>query len=57
MKNAQLLTTSILLSVILDSCGIIGPIFKTGMGVGVFITIAVILVIVVIVIKSGSKKT
>lgn len=56
MKKEQVMIV-MFLSAMLSSCGIIGTIFKTGMGIGVFITIAIVVVIVIIAMKMMKKKT
>ena len=39
----------------LSSCGVVGDIFKTGMGVGVFIVVIIIIIILFIVSRMGGR--
>ena len=55
MKKLQLFLVFALL-LTLNSCQLIGDIFKTGIGVGVFAVIAVIGLIIFLVAKIGGSK-
>lgn len=56
MKKSNLLAAFALLILLsLNSCEVIGGIFKAGMGVGIFIVIAVIAIIIFIAVKAGKK--
>lgn len=56
MKKISLLSIGLVM-LLLNSCQVIGGIFKTGVGVGVFLVIAVIAIIIFVISKvSGGRK-
>ncbi|MEO6167938.1 MAG: hypothetical protein ABIO46_07695 [Chitinophagales bacterium] len=42
--------------VLLDSCTVIGGVFKAGMGFGIFIVVAIIALIAVFIMRGGKNK-
>ena len=55
MKSIQVFLVAFAL-LTLNSCQVIGGIFKTGVGVGVFLVVAVIAIVIFIVAKLGGGK-
>ena len=57
MKNSSLMILSLAAIIfLLNSCSIIGGIFKAGMGLGIFIVVVIIMLIVIIVLKVKARK-
>ncbi len=58
MKTLKFLPAIFVLFLILmvNSCSVIGGIFKTGMDVGIFVTVAVIVLIVVLILRIGKRR-
>ena len=56
MKNALMLPIIAVCMLLLNSCSVVGGIFKAGMGFGIFLVVAVIIGIIVLVTRSGGKK-
>ena len=46
-----------IISVMLNSCTVVGGIFKAGMGFGIFIVVAIIVAIISVVIWAGRRKS
>jgi hypothetical protein len=55
-SKIQLILSLAILSMLLNSCSVIGGIFKAGMGFGIFIVITIIVVIVALIMRSGKNK-
>jgi hypothetical protein len=55
MKNTILLTILFSFIVGLESCAVVGGIFKAGMGVGIFIVLAILVFVVWAISKAGKK--
>lgn len=57
MKKSTLLSafTLLFLSLMLNSCAVVGGIFKAGMDFGIFIVVVVIIIIAVFVIRANKK--
>lgn len=56
MRNITLTLTSAICMFLLNSCSIVGGIFKAGMGFGIFIVVAIVIAIVVFISRSGRNK-
>lgn len=54
-KNKLITLFTLIMSLIVSSCGVVSGIFKAGMDFGIFIVIAILIVIVYIVIKVRKK--
>jgi len=46
----------VFLALMVNSCSVIGEIFKAGMGVGIFVAVAVIVLIVVLLLRIGKGR-
>ena len=55
MKNAFTLPLLAACMLLLNSCSVVGGIFKAGMGFGIFLVVAVVIGIIVLVTRSGKK--
>ncbi|MBC7553613.1 MAG: hypothetical protein H7257_06500 [Taibaiella sp.] len=56
MKNLSLFLIALAAMLSLNSCQLVGDIFKAGMGFGIFIVIAVIGVIIFIISKASGRS-
>lgn len=58
MKTIKFLSALLVvfLALLVNSCAIIGGIFKTGMGVGIFLTVAVIVIVIVLILRIGRNR-
>lgn len=56
MKKQTIIITLLALLTTLQSCAVVGGIFKAGMGVGIFAVVAVIGLIIFLVARMGRNK-
>ena len=58
MKNYLIpkLFALLFIMALLNSCTVVGGIFKAGMGVGIFIVVAIIALIIFLIARIGNKK-
>ena len=56
MKKQAFIIALLALFSTLQSCAVVGGIFKAGMGVGVFVVVLVIAIIIFFIVRMGKRK-
>ncbi|MHA4807491.1 phosphatidate cytidylyltransferase [Flavitalea flava] len=56
MRNFTYIFLLLLIATVLDSCAVVGGIFKAGVWVGVLIVVAIIALVILLISKASGKK-